>query len=268
MATFNFKFENFIQTPDTGDNRIRLYDKYDNFKYNVTPRLAYFYYKNNYIIIKQEDCVDINLDFETPAIAIQALQKLNTIKKELMVVINDQIDYYTRDDLKDGALDLRYFTNTAITELINGLTLDELYNVDVSGVTEGEVLSYSGGTWVPIPNSTTYSTLDSLLDVTVTGVVNSDILIWNSGTSLWENGQYVPDLSNYYTTAQTQTILSVYYTSAETINVSNLTNYWTKGDTYTRFEISRLGESPYYDLVNYLKTSQIQNNNMVTHLND
>ena len=117
MAVFNYKLNNFIQIPTTGDLRIRLYDKDNIFKYNVDPQIAYFYYKNNYIIIKQEDNVDISLDFETSAIAIQALQKLNTIKKDLMENVS-LYDYYTQGELKDGVLDIRYFTQT-LQEAIN-----------------------------------------------------------------------------------------------------------------------------------------------------
>jgi len=145
MATFNYKLDNFIQIPDTSDNRIRLYDKYDNFQYNVTPNLSYFYYKNNYVIIKQEDDVDLNLDFETSDIAIQALQKLNTIKKEL--IQNIYVEYYTKVQLEDGVLDDRYITLSGSTGITGDLVpiVDGIYSLGSTG-RQWKDIWVSGGT--------------------------------------------------------------------------------------------------------------------------
>ena len=145
MATFNYKLDNFIQVPTTSDNRIRLYDKYDNFQYNVTPNLSYFYYKNNYVIIKQEDDVDLNLDFETSAIAIQALQKLNTIKKEL--IQNIYVEYYTKVQLEDGVLDDRYITLSGSTGITGDLVpiVDGIYSLGSTG-RQWKDIWVSGGT--------------------------------------------------------------------------------------------------------------------------
>ena len=261
MAIFNYKLDNFVQIPTSGDTKIRIYDKYDKFIYSIEPKIAYFYYKNNYVIIKQEDDVNINLDFESSAIAIQALQKLNLSKKQLLELIETPNDYYTQYELDNGILDTRYYTHTAITSLISDITLSGLSDVNISGITDGEVLSYSGGTWIPTSTSTLYNRLDTLLDVSISAQTDGEFLQWNDSTSVWENKIYSPDLSNYYTTGETQTLLSNYSTTSNIYNISGLTNYWQRGDLWTRFEISRLGDptdlSPYSKLLYYYTKPEI-----------
>jgi hypothetical protein len=81
MAAYNYTLDNFLATPMPGDVKLRIYDKYRELKYTITPELSYFFVKNNLVIIKQENQADIVLNFETNPIAIQALSKLNEAKK-------------------------------------------------------------------------------------------------------------------------------------------------------------------------------------------
>jgi hypothetical protein len=71
----------------------------------------------------------------------------------------------------------------------NGYELDELHNVQVSGATNGQVLTYSAATqlWVPTtPSSTGSSALSGLTDVTISsGVTTGSTLMYNG--SVWSD---------------------------------------------------------------------------------
>jgi len=149
---FNFKSINFIKIATENENSIKIYNKTGNLIYTINPDLAYFFYKNNFVIIKIDDEEDITLDFETNADAIKALSKLNDTKKKLIENINDKDGYYLKVELDNGILDNRYYTSgqsdllfstTGHSHYLTGLT-----DVNVSGLSLNEVLAFNGTEWV------------------------------------------------------------------------------------------------------------------------
>jgi len=188
---FNFKIENFIQSPTNNDNAIKIYDKYGKLVYSINPDLAYFFYKNNLVIIKVDDEEDITLDFETNSDAINALSKLNDIKKVLIKNINNTDGYYLKTELNNGVLDNRYYTS-AQTDLYFSQTghshfLTELIDVNVSGLSINEVLAFNGSEWV---NSSFTFDLSSWEINYFTSSQTLDILSGYSLTSHTHNDRY------------------------------------------------------------------------------
>lgn len=84
----SYKLENFIATPSTTDERLRIYDILNILRYTLEPNMAYFYKIANKVIIKVEDSEDILLDFSTATEASQAIVKLNAAKKNLSEYIS------------------------------------------------------------------------------------------------------------------------------------------------------------------------------------
>jgi len=185
---YNYTLNTFVYFPSEGiiyDKVIKIYDKNRVHKYSIDPNIAYFYYKNNLIYIKVEDEDTIILDFETNAIAIEALTKLNTVKKEIFASFDADQDWYTKTELNNGQLDNRYYNTgltynkTEIGNFLSGKTdvvdfdshtgdttihytkesilLDNLGDVNTGGTIQGYYLSYSAGTWVGIEDSTDLS---------------------------------------------------------------------------------------------------------------
>ncbi|NPV12867.1 MAG: hypothetical protein HPY57_13935 [Ignavibacteria bacterium] len=155
MVTYNYTLNTFISTPTAEDKYIKIYDKYGTLKYTVDPKLAYFYYKSNFVYIKVENSNDIVLDFESNIVAISALEKLNSVQKTIVQQQAAEIDYYTKEELNLGALDNRYYTQTAITNILQDYSLTshthnlvELIDVSLSAITNNEVLVYKDGLWV------------------------------------------------------------------------------------------------------------------------
>ena len=186
MVIFNYKIENFISNPTQEDKQLKIFNKYGVPAYNINPDVAYFFYKNNNIIIKIEDKEDIILDFKSNTEAVKALSKLNDIKKQISLNISDNSGYYLKTELDNGVLDSRYYTS-AQTDTIFSVSshthnFEDSSNVIISGLTINDVISYNGTNWV---NSSFTFDLSS-----------------------WEN--------NYYSTAQTITILSGYSLTSHT----------------------------------------------------
>jgi hypothetical protein len=129
-VVFNYKIENFISTPTNKDRQLKIYNKYGILKYNVNPDIAYFFYKNNNIIIKIEDKEDIILDFKSNDEAVKALSKLNNIKKQLSLNISEA---------KSCGYDISGITN---------LSLSGLTDVTLNNTTSGDTLLYINGEWV------------------------------------------------------------------------------------------------------------------------
>jgi hypothetical protein len=118
MINYNYLVDNFISLT-TDKKTIKIFDKYGVFKYAFNPAISYYFYKNNYVYIKVENDDDITLDFETNAQAIEALEKLNSVKKLVISNITSDIDYYTQTELDNGILDTRYYTTSAITNILS-----------------------------------------------------------------------------------------------------------------------------------------------------
>ena len=71
---------------------------------------------------------------------------------------------------------------------IGSVDLGDLNDVDLTGLADGDVISYdsSTSTWVVSSAGGGVSTLAALTDTDVTGVADGDTLIYNSSTSNWE----------------------------------------------------------------------------------
>lgn len=66
--------------------------------------------------------------------------------------------------------------------------IDDLTDVVITTVSDGDVLTYDSGTsqWVNQP-ATTVAAIDDLTDVVITSVSDGDVLTYDSGTSQWVN---------------------------------------------------------------------------------
>jgi len=72
---------------------------------------------------------------------------------------------------------------------VTGAKLGDLYDVDTTGVTDGQVIEYDAATQEWLPSSAGgVSTLAELTDVTISSLQNHDVLKYNAGaTNKWEN---------------------------------------------------------------------------------
>jgi hypothetical protein len=93
----------------------------------------------------------------------------------------------TTDSLTEGSTNL-YFTNTRADGRIAAANINDLNDVNTTGVANNHVLKYNSSAtqWqsslLDIP-----TTLDSLTDVNTTGVSNNHVLKYNSGASEWQS---------------------------------------------------------------------------------
>lgn len=103
--------------------------------------------------------------------------------------ISNAIDALDTDDIEEGATNL-YFTNQrAIDAVGENLALDELSDVDTTGVADGEALVYDSNTSTWVPVNITVNSIDDVSDVTITTPADGQVLTYNSGT--WENQNIV-----------------------------------------------------------------------------
>ena len=80
----------------------------------------------------------------------------------------------------DGATawtSLAYFTGAS------AIAINDLTDVNTSGVTSGDVLEWNGSSWVPNTISSGASAINDLTDVNTAGVTGGDVLKWNG--SAW-----------------------------------------------------------------------------------
>jgi len=83
--TYNYKLENFLSYPVNGDNRLFINDKNGNFVDSITTDISHAFVKNNCLIIKITNKNDLILSFESRTVAQQALSKLESYRKSLMI---------------------------------------------------------------------------------------------------------------------------------------------------------------------------------------
>ena len=226
----NYDINNFIISPTTEDKTIKIFDKYGVLKYTFNPSLSYYFYKNNYVFIKVENSDDITLDFETNAQAISALEKLNSAKKTIVAQATADITYYTKTELDAGQLDNRYYTSAQTSDLIsNGYSptghshyVTGLTDVNVTSLSNGEVLVYNGSEWVnssftfnTSAFTSNYYTIEDLSSSTGNVYINYNNLI-NTPTSATDLG-----LDDVYTKDQV-------YTKSELTGGTLDDRYYTK----------------------------------------
>jgi hypothetical protein len=114
----------------------------------LEPLDVNFYYRNNKVVIHQlrtrierESCRDhsyAELDFDTQDIASQAVIVANDAKNLILTFT----DYYNTGE---------------IDEMFSNISLNDLDDVNTDGTINGYYLSYSGGTWIGVPDSTDLS---------------------------------------------------------------------------------------------------------------
>jgi len=126
MATYNL--DNFVAEPTNTDRTMRIYDKNNILVYSFVPDMAYFFYKNNYVIIKVEDQDNIVLDFDSTDIAVEALKKLNRIKSDINDNCADTCN--TNCNPGGGVTTLFELTDTLITT--SALTEDSFLKWDTT----------------------------------------------------------------------------------------------------------------------------------------
>ena len=216
----NYSLDNFIKTPVDGDKKLEIYNSAGNLMYMLEPLDVNFYYRNNKVVIHQlrtrierESCRDhsyAELDFDTQDIASQAVIVANDAKNLILTFT----DYYNTGE---------------IDEMFSNISLNDLDDVNTGGTINGYYLSYSGGTWIGVPDSTDLSNYYTKSEVYNSG--QTDILFQNYYTS----GETDEIFENYYTSGETNEILNIYYTSGETDQI--LENYSLTGHTHSDSDI-------------------------------
>jgi hypothetical protein len=81
--------------------------------------------------------------------------------------------------------DILFANDGHATGLHTGSVINDLSDVDVTGVSAGTVLKYNGTNWVPSADSVGVTTLSGLNDVTASAPLNGDVLRFDSG--MWYN---------------------------------------------------------------------------------
>jgi hypothetical protein len=101
--------------------------------------------------------------------------------------VDGAIDDLDTDAIEEGETNL-YFTTERVEDVIGDANLDDLNDVNVSGVADGEALVYDEETesWIP---GTLSSSLAELNDVDTSGVVDKNALVYSEALGLWIPGE-------------------------------------------------------------------------------
>jgi hypothetical protein len=178
----NYTLETFISIPSDEDVLIKIYDYSKRLRYTIEPKIAYFLAKANIIIIKLEDKNDINLDFASSTEALEALSKLNDVKKILTDVIKKaepkagtsvfsktNLNMEAKVTLNDGDL-------ACNTSIIGNPILNSCVNVYVNGVGVNV-----GGKYAPF--ECYFSNNSGVTSKTIGSETMGDKLYWNSSVA-------------------------------------------------------------------------------------
>lgn len=92
---------------------------------------------------------------------------------------------HNTDALIEGTSNL-YYTDGRADARIGLASIDNLSDVNTTGVNSGEVLKWNGSSWAPAVDSTTVATLGSIGNVNTTSVANNDILYYNNSANEWQ----------------------------------------------------------------------------------
>ncbi len=82
--TYSYKVENFLSVPTSDDLSIIILDKDNNYVDSLTPDMSHYFVSNNCLVIKITNKNDLILSFESKTAAQEALEKLNTFRKEIL----------------------------------------------------------------------------------------------------------------------------------------------------------------------------------------
>ena len=111
------------------------------------------------------------------------------------------ISNHNTDSLSEGTNNL-YFTDARADARIGLASINNLSDVDTSGVNSGEVLKWNGSAWAPALDSTTVATLGSIGNVNTTSVANNNILYYNNSANEWQVENLSALLNLTYTSDQ------------------------------------------------------------------
>lgn len=122
-----------------------------------------------------------------------ATLQLNSLDPlDLVGPVNEALDAGT---IQNGQMVAALFDGTRF-QLVGAtppLELADLVDVDPSGATTGDVLSFDGAEWVPGTLAGSGTSLGTLVDVDLTSPADNQVLRYDSGTSKWENGTQTLD---------------------------------------------------------------------------
>ena len=155
-------------------------------------------------------------------------------------------------------------SDTSIHYIKGDILLDDLGNVNTGGTLNGYNLSYSGGTWIGVPNSADLSNYYNKQQVYNTGEtyskteINNDFL--SANTYIPNEANFLSANTSFYTQAQTNVnflsgnSLTPYWTSAQTKDyvdlhsgtTVDLTAYWTSAQTIEYLTGITVDLSAYY----------------------
>lgn len=216
MTIFNYDINTFISNPTVSDMNIKIYDKNRILRHTIVPDISFSYTKNNLLIIKISNDNDIILDFIDENTAISAQARFIEVKKLIEVNTSTTVDSFTKYELTETrVLDTIYYNITAATELFSPIdhshivNIEDINDVSLSSITNGEVLTYNNGTWV---NSSFTFNVSEFLDYYIT---KEDLGLPNTVDIHWLNISNTP-------TAITSLGISDVYTKDEVFNKSEL----------------------------------------------
>ena len=87
--TYQYNLENFLSKPINGDQRLIINDKNNNYVDSIITDISHYFVKNNCLVIKITNKNDLILSFESRSVAQQALEKLDSYRKNLMMAKGD-----------------------------------------------------------------------------------------------------------------------------------------------------------------------------------
>lgn len=82
--TYEYSLDNFLSTPASGDQRLFIYNRYNEYVASITSDISHYFVRNNCLIIKITNKNDLILSFESRDIAQLALEKLSLHRKSLI----------------------------------------------------------------------------------------------------------------------------------------------------------------------------------------
>jgi hypothetical protein len=100
-------------------------------------------------------------------------------------VWNKLPESFDTDEVSEGTVNL-YFTNQrAIDAVVENIDLNDLADVDTTGVSDGDALVYDTATTSWVPGSVAIDSLNDISDVNTSGVSDKDVLVYDTTTSSW-----------------------------------------------------------------------------------
>ena len=83
--TYEYKLDNFLSTPLSGDQRLIINNKNNIYVDSITTDISHYFVKNNCLVIKIINKNDIILSFDSKTTAQQALTKLDDFRRIILM---------------------------------------------------------------------------------------------------------------------------------------------------------------------------------------